>query len=83
VEELLRAAHRVAEALGHLARDLEREDPATRAHDRSVAGMLRQFAGQLQRAVEAEYPRPDAATRGRSHVVSTKKARVADADDPR
>ncbi len=56
--ELLRAAHRVAEALGHLARDLERDDPATRAHDRSVAGMLRQLAGQLQRAVDQNAPAP-------------------------
>ena len=59
MHDLLRAAHRVAEALGHLARDLERDDPATRAHDRSVAGMLRQLAGQLQRAVEANLPPPE------------------------
>ncbi len=63
--ELLRAAHRVAEALGYLARDLETNDPATRAHDRSVAGMLRQLAGQLQRAVEANLPPPGGGHDGR------------------
>jgi hypothetical protein len=59
VEKLLRTAHRVAEALGYLAHDLERDEPITRQHDRSVAGMLRQLAGQLQRAVEGSLPPPE------------------------
>jgi hypothetical protein len=59
MHDLLRAAHRVQRALEWLAWDLSKDDPATRRYDRDVAGMLRQLASELQRAVEANLPPPD------------------------
>ncbi len=54
--DLAREAARVAKALKLLARDLDRKDPVTRQHDRSLARMLHQLANGLDKAVDAATP---------------------------